>query len=111
LKCPLLVERAGRFIAAGVNGHRFIVFLYVVLISGLGLGAGALFLDARAEFIQLKKVQDANEAKLAAAEARLREQEQILKRLRSDPTYVEKVLRQRGYARPNDVIIRFDAGF
>src|SRR6187455_1306434 len=96
---------------AVVTSQRLIVLLYFVLLIGGGVWAGAMLLEARAEFEQLKQVQAASEAKLAAAEARLREQEKILQRLRSDPAFVEKVIRkQLGYARPGEVIFRFDSG-
>ena len=47
--------------------------------------------------------------RLAEAEAKLREQEKILERLRNDPVYVEKVIRRRlGYAKPEEFIYRFE---
>jgi len=96
---------------AVVTSRRLILLLYFVLLIGGGVWAGAMLLEARAEYEQLKQVQAASEAKLAAAEARLREQEKILQRLRTDPAYVEKVIRkQLGYARPGEVIFRFDSG-
>ena len=94
-----------------MTSRRFIVLLYFVLLTGCGVWAGAMFLEARAEYDQLKQTQAASEARLAAAEARLREQEKILERLRSDPTFVEKVIRKHlGYAKPGEVIFRFDSG-
>jgi cell division protein FtsB len=94
-----------------VNSHRFIVLLYIVLLTGIGIGAGALLLEARAEYDKLKQDQAASQAKLAAARTRLQEQQRILERLRSDPVFVEKVIRkQLGYARPGEVIFRFDPG-
>ena len=57
--------------------QRLIVLLYLVLLTGCGIWAGVLLLEARAEYGQLKLVQAASLAKLAAAEARLREQETI----------------------------------
>ena len=89
--------------------RRIILVLYVVLLSGFGLGAGALFLNARAEYKALKETQAASQAKLAAAEARLHEQERVLERLKTDPAFVERVLRDRlHYAKPGEVIFRFD---
>lgn len=94
-----------------MNSHRLIVLLYVVLLTGIGLGAGALLLEARAEYDKLKQDQAAAAAKLTAARSRLQEQQRILERLRSDPVYVEKVIRkQLGYARPGEVVFRFDSG-
>ena len=99
-------------IIRAVNSRRFIALLYVVLLTGIGIGAGALLLEARGEYNKLKHDQAASEAKLAAARTRLQEQQKILERLRSDPVFVEKVIRkQLGYARPGgEEIFRFDPG-
>lgn len=87
----------------------FTLTLYLILLFGCGIWAAGLFMEARAEYLELKQTQAAGEARLAAAKARLAEQERILQRLRTDPVYVEKVLRQRlGYAKPGEVIFRFD---
>jgi cell division protein DivIC len=96
-----------------VNSNRLIALLYVVLLAGFGIGAGALLLEARAEYDKLKQDQAASLAKLAAARTRLQEQQRILERLRTDPVFVEKVIRgELGYARPGvgEVIFRFDPG-
>ena len=86
-----------------------ITTVYVVFLGGLALGAGALFLDTRAHYKQLKQREAASRRQLAEAQAKLSEQEIILKRLRTDPDYVEKVIRKRlGYARPGEVIFRFE---
>jgi cell division protein DivIC len=90
-----------------VNSQRIIASLYVILFVGFGFGAGALLLDARAEYQQLKQAEAVNQRRLAEAQKRLQAQEKILDRLRHDPDYVEKVLRSRGYARPGDVIFRY----
>jgi cell division protein FtsB len=92
-----------------VTSRRFIVFLYVVLLTGFGVWAGALLVDARAEYAQLKKIQVSNEVRLAEAERRLREQERILQRMRTDPEYVEKAIRKNlSYARSTELIFSFD---
>jgi cell division protein FtsB len=86
-----------------------ITTLYVVLLSGLGLGAGVLFVEARAQFRQLKHTEAVTLQRLAEAENRLREQERILERLRTDRDFVEKVIRTRlSYARPGETIFRFE---
>lgn len=90
--------------------RRLIVLLYFVLLTGCGIWAGALLLEARAEYGQLKQIQAASEAKLAAAETRLREQEIILERLRTDPAFVEKTLRETlAYGKREEMIFRFDS--
>ena len=57
---------------------------------------------------QLKQQQAISERRLAEAEARLQEQQKILDRLRNDPAYVEKIIRQRlGYSKPDEFVFRF----
>jgi cell division protein FtsB len=83
--------------------------LYVVLLGGLSLGAGALYVDSRAELDALQRTQATSQAKLDAAQARLAEQQRALERLKSDPKFMERVLRDRlHYAKPDEVIFRFD---
>ncbi len=94
-----------------VNSRRAIAALYAVLLGLFGLGGGMLFLEARAEQAALRGRQARLERELAAAKARLAEQEQFLSRLRTDPVLAEKVIRQRlGYGRPGEVVFRFDNG-
>ena len=111
MKCPLLRWAVASCInGEDVNPRRIIALLYIVLVTGLGLGAGALLLEARAEYVALKQTQAATQARLAAAKTRLLEQERVVERLRTDPQFVEKMIRQRlGYARPGEVIFRFES--
>lgn len=91
-----------------MNARRIIVTAYVVTLAALAIGAGAVFLDARAQYNQLERIQVANQQKLADAQAQLREQEQMLQRLKTDPQYVERAIRERlKYAKPGEVIFRF----
>ena len=92
-----------------MNLRRLIVPVYVVLMTAMALAAGSWFLEARAEYRQLKQTEATNRQVLAEAKARLQEQERILQRLRTDPTFVEKVIRKRlGFAKPDEVIFRFE---
>lgn len=92
-----------------MNSRRLIITLYVLLFAGLGVGAGALFIDAHAEYTQLRQVEADDQRLLAEAQARLAEQERILQRLRTDPKYVEDVIRQQlHYAKPGESIFRFE---
>ena len=112
LKCPLPqgANDVHRWLRE-LNSHRLIVLLYVFLLTGFGVGAGALFIEAQAEHDKLKQDQVASAAKLAAARTRLQEQKRILERLHTDPVFVEKVIRKElGYARPGEVIFRIDSG-
>lgn len=91
-----------------VNTRRLIIIAYAVLLLGFGVASGAVLLDARAEYRRLRQIEASNRQKLAEAEARLREQEIILQRLKSDPEYVERAIRQRlKYAKPGEMIFRF----
>lgn len=94
-----------------MNFRRVTVLGYVVLLTLFGLGGGMLFLEARAELGALRRRQAELERDLIAAKGRLAEQEQFLSRLRTDPAFAEKVIRQRlGYGRPGEVVFRFDNG-
>jgi len=91
-----------------VISRRLIASLYVILFVGFGVGAGVLFFDARAEYNQLKSIEAGTRQRLATEEARLQSQQKILERLRTDPAFVEKVLKERWhFAKPGDVIFRF----
>ena len=98
------------FMAAPLVNARHLIFtLYAVVLGGLGIGAGAVYLDARAQYNRLKRIQVTNQQRLAAAQAQLREQERTLERLKSDPRLVERAIRQQlKYAKPGEVIFRFE---
>jgi cell division protein FtsB len=92
-----------------VNLRRFILSLYLLFILGLGVVGGVYFLEARAEYERLRKVETENRRRLADAQARLRQQEQVLERMRTDPAYVEQVIRRKlGWTKPDEFIFRFE---
>lgn len=92
-----------------MNSHRLIITLYVVLFAALGLSAGVLLFEARAQYRQLKHTEAEIRLRLTEAQTRLHEQERILERLRTDRDFVEKVIRKRmSYARPGETIFRFE---
>ncbi len=91
-----------------VNPRQTIASLYIVLFVGIGVGATVLFADAWGEYKQLKVVEAVSRQRLAIEIARLKEQEKILERLRTDPEFVEKTLRARwGFVKAGEVIYRF----
>jgi cell division protein FtsB len=91
-----------------VNPRRFFTACYIVFLVA-AVGAAALwFVDAHAHYKQLKLIEAENEQMLANAKKRLAEQQRILERLRTDPAFVEKVMRQHFHARPGEVIFRFE---
>jgi len=92
-----------------VNVRRIIVGFYFVLFLGVGLTSGVFFLQARAEYDQLKQQEAASRRRLEDATAKLREQEKIIERLRNAPAFVEQVIRRRlNYAKPDEFIFRFE---
>jgi cell division protein DivIC len=91
-----------------VNSRRLIATLYAVLLVGMGVAAGALFVEAQGEYQMLKKTEAEGQRQLAEAKAQLAKQTETLRRLREDRDYVEKVIRQRlGYGMPGEMIHRF----
>ena len=89
--------------------RQIIIVFYLMLFLSVGAGSAAFFWKTRQEYNQLRQVELAAQRRLAEAEERLREQDQVLKRLRTDPAYVEMKIRQRlGYARPEEFIFRFE---
>jgi cell division protein DivIC len=102
--------RAAPFIAdATVNSRRLIISLYIVLFAGLGIGTGAFLRDALAEYNHLKQAETESQRRLADAQALLAKQEKILERLKTDPEFVEKVIRKNlGYTKPGDFIFRYE---
>jgi cell division protein DivIC len=92
-----------------VNFRKTILSLYLLLFAGLGVSGSYLLLDARHEYARLEQVEAQNRQRLAEAQERLRQQERVLERLRSDPEYVDKVIRKKlGYAKPDEFIYRFE---
>ena len=90
-----------------MNLRHCIFYLYLALIVGIGVAGGLFFIDARAEYARLTAIQAENKRRVAEAETRLKYQERVLERLRTDPAYVEKVIRSKlGYAAPNEFIFR-----
>lgn len=92
-----------------VSPRRIIVSLYLLLFVLVAAGSGMYFWEAREEYNLLRQQEAASRRRLAELEAKLQEQEKILERLRTDPVYVEKVIRRRlGYAKPDEFIFRFE---
>ena len=81
----------------------------MLLFAGLAVAGLVLFKDANDEYAQLRQVESVDRHRLSEARERLRDQERVLQRLRSDPAFVDKVIRMKlGYAKPDEFIFRFD---
>lgn len=92
-----------------VSPRRIFALVYVLIFFAVSTVFGVSLWQARAEYQLLLKQEATSRQRLGQAQQRLREQEKVLQRLRTDPTYVERVIRQRlGYAKPDETIFRFE---
>ena len=92
-----------------VTPRRIILGSYFVLLAGCLLAASAWFVDAHAEYRQLKVVEQDNEQKLADARRRLAEHQKVLERMKTDPLFVEKVIREKiKFVKPGEWVWRFE---
>ena len=92
-----------------MNFRRLILGLYLALFLGVAGASAYYFLQTQREYDRLKRLHQESQEKLTEAREKLREQERILERLRTDPAYVEKVIRRRMfYAKPDEYIFRFE---
>lgn len=100
---------AANAISRTVNTQRFITGLYLALFVGLMLVSGMFFWQTRQEYLRLRADEAATRARLAELTQKLKQQEIILNRLRTDPEYVERVIRKRLHlAKPDEFVFRFD---
>ena len=91
-----------------MNLRRFAFVLFLLIFAGSGVAVGIFFVDTRDEYRRLKAIHDQNAARLQEAQARLAAQEKELERLRTDPSYVERVIRLKlGYTKPDEQVFRF----
>lgn len=92
-----------------MNLRRLLILLYLAIIAGVGVTAGIYFMEAREEYRRFQAVEARDRQRLEEAERRLSRQEEILRRLRSDPDYVEQQIRRNlGYAKQDETIFRFE---
>jgi len=92
-----------------VNWRKTINGIYAALFLAVSAGAGLFFLRMHRELTALRVQEEANRAKLATVEAKLKEQRDYLERLRHDPELVERVIRRKlGYTRPDEFVFRFE---
>lgn len=92
-----------------VKLQRLIVLFYLILFLGVSVFSGVFFVQTREEYRQLKEQEAVSQRRLAAAQAKLQQQQVILERLRTDPAYVEMIIRQKlGYAKPDEFVFRFE---
>ena len=87
---------------------RFLATLYAIVFLALSLFAGISFVQTHQELDNLKAQQNEAQQRLALAERDLRDQEKTLEQLRTDPQFVETMIRRKlGYARSGELVFRF----
>ncbi len=92
-----------------VTTRRFITWIYATLFVGTALLSGVFFFRTYQEYARYQRLEADSRQRLVQATQRLQVQERVLERLRSDPAYVEKVIRQQlRYAKPSELIFRFE---
>lgn len=89
--------------------HRLVLALCAIVSIGVITGLAVVLSQTRAEYDRLREVEAQTRLRLQEVENRLAEQRVVLERLRTDPAYVETVIRRRlGYAKPDEFVFRFD---
>ncbi|MCU0792402.1 MAG: septum formation initiator family protein [Opitutaceae bacterium] len=89
--------------------HRIVLALCAIISIGVIAGLAVVLSRTRAEFERVQQTERHVRQRLAEVERRLAEQEVVLERLRTDPAYVETVIRRRlGYAKPDEFVFRFE---
>jgi cell division protein DivIC len=92
-----------------VTSRRLFLALFLLLLATLAVAVALFFVNTREEYVRLRTMNLEQRRHLEEAQAQLHRQEVILHRLKTDPAYVEKVIRgQLGYAKPDEWIFRFD---
>ncbi len=92
-----------------MNYSKLIQGFFAVLFTAITLWAAAFFVQMHRDLKTLRAQQAASQRQLVEAEARLKQQEKYLDRLRHDPVLVEQLIRQKlGYAKGEEFIFRFE---
>jgi len=87
---------------------RFLATLYAVAFLALSAFAGISFMQTYQELANQQTQETETRQKLQVAEQDLREQQRMLAQLRSDPQYVESMIRRKlGYAKQGETVFRF----
>jgi len=84
------------------------MLLLVAVIAFAGYCLWQLW-ELRQEYTRLRQVESDTRERLALQEQALRDSQRMLERLRTDPVYVDMIIRRRlGYAKPGELIFRFE---
>jgi cell division protein FtsB len=94
---------------SSVNYSKLILGFYAVLFMGVALWGITFFVQMQRDLTTSRLQESANQRRLDAAMARLKEQEKYLDRLQHDPALVERIIRQKlGYAKSEEFVFRFE---
>lgn len=92
-----------------MNPSKMVNGFFAVLFTAIALWAVVFFVEMHRELKSLQMQEETNRKRLAAAEAKLKEQTEYLDRLRNDPALVERIIRQKlGYAKGDEFVFRFE---
>jgi cell division protein DivIC len=92
-----------------VTIKRLSYFAFILLLLGLGFMGFVSFKEARVEYVHLKQIQERDKRRLEAAQKQLEREQVMLKRLKTDPAFVEQQIRMKlGYTKPDEMIFRFE---
>ncbi|MGA2051991.1 MAG: septum formation initiator family protein [Opitutales bacterium] len=92
------------------------IAFYKILVGGLAvllvltaMLSATLILQARRELDYLRREEQGVRDQLKQVQLQLDQRQEALDRLENDPAYLEREVRERlGYAKPNELIYRFD---
>ena len=88
---------------------RSLVYLLTGLIGLIVVCFAVIFLHTYREYKSFKNSEQVYRERLLVARADLQARESYLHLFRNDPGFLERVVRQKlGYARPDEIIFRFD---
>ncbi len=89
--------------------QRLVTIVMALVFVAMAAGSTTVFFQTKAEYEQRQQTERLVKERLRIAQDRLKEQEEMLQRLRSDPDYVSLVIRRRlGYAKPEELVFRFE---
>lgn len=89
--------------------EKSILFLFCGLFAAAGVVFSVLLGKTYREYANIKSREAHYEQTVSKREAQLKEKEETLHRLRHDPDFIDRVIRQRlGYAKPGELVFRFE---
>jgi cell division protein FtsB len=95
-----------------MNYERLMSSVYKLLLAGVVVFAGYCLWQLwglHQEHARLLQVETDMRTRLADEQKKLRDNQRTLERLRTDPEFVDMVIRRRlGYAKPGELIFRFE---